>query len=306
MPKTRRVLTKRTHVKASSRQKPHICFDMLPTSEDELIAWADQAIEINPQNQPAPVVQVAMALSGDVSRLPAMNPTRAEMALLTTKKWQAGQEITFGFIRASQQIASHARNAVVELAKYANLKFRETTAAQAMVRIHDAEEGAYAYIGTDALGIPRNQKTMNLARSWADLATAIHEWCHALGMIHEHQSPAAPEDLWNVEAVYRAYSGPPNNWTREMIKSNVLDRYSRTNTNHTEWDRKSIMLYPMQAELLKNPAYATGWNKQLSETDKKFLGQTYPFADQPPPPPPTGDDITFTVPRAGTYRLVIP
>ena len=290
------------------KNKLHLCFDKLPKDEKQMIAWADQAAEINPQNAPQQAIAQASVLASVCMSMPGFDVAematyfnRAEMALLTSKKWQTGQEITFGFMRASTQIATHARNGFSEVAKHANLKFTEVAAASAIIRIADYEEGAYSYLGTDAKGIPKNQQTMNLARSWADLATSIHEICHAVGMIHEHQSPAGPADLWNEEAVYRAYSGPPNNWSRAMIKSNVLDRYTTNQTQYTTWDRKSIMLYPLDAALLKNPSYATGWNKALSAADKEFLGKIYPFADQPPeppepPPPPTteADILVFT------------
>lgn len=287
-----------------SRRKPHICFDMLPKTETELIGRARWAVEVNPQNAPAVVVaQVLTAMVLPEEEGPALF-TRAEMALLTSKKWQTGQEVTFGFLRASAKIADYARAAFVEISRYANLKFREVAAASAIVRIADYEEGAYSYLGTDALGIPRRQQTMNLARSWADLATAIHECCHAVGMIHEHQSPAMPADLWNEDAVYRYYSGPPNNWSREMIKSNVIDRYSASQTQYTEWDRASIMLYPLEAALLKNPAYATGWNKVLSAADKAFLDRIYPGIAPPPPPPPPSTGWRIVIEGTGTKPTV--
>ena len=43
----------------------------------------------------------------------------------------------------------------------------------------------------------------------------IHEFGHALGCIHEHQSPAA-DIPWDKEAVYRYYMGPPNNWSKRI------------------------------------------------------------------------------------------
>jgi hypothetical protein len=286
----------------SKSHKPHVCHDMLPKNEAQLLEWAEIAKSINPHNAPefssaataALLSSVCVVGSEDVREF-----TPLDMASLTTARWKVGDEITFGFMRASERIATHVRDAVETLKPYVNLKFREVDASVAKVRITDFEQGAYSYLGVHALGIPRNQETMNLARSWADLATTIHEWCHALSMIHEHQSPARPDDFWNEAAVYRAYGGPPNNWPREQVKSNVIDRYSKDSVNYTELDLKSIMLYPLEASLLKNPSFATGWNKKLSDKDKEFLQKIYPFPDAPPPPPP--DSLEVVIPRSGKW-----
>jgi hypothetical protein len=40
----------------------------------------------------------------------------------------------------------------------------------------------------------------------------IHEFGHALGLIHEHQNPSGGIQ-WNKPVVCRYYEGPPNNRT---------------------------------------------------------------------------------------------
>lgn len=299
--------TSRREVRPSKSSKPRVCHDMLPRDEGELLAWAAIATEANPANAPersslAHAVLASTCLAGVGCPPQVEKFTPLDMASLTAAKWRVGDEITFGFMRASEKTTTIARDAVETLKPLVNLKFREVDARVAKVRITDYERGAYSYLGVHALGIPISQETMNLARSWADFATALHEWCHALSMIHEHQSPARPSDFWNEVAVYRAYGGPPNNWSREQIKSNVIDRYTEESTDHTELDLKSIMLYPLDAALLRNPAYATGWNKALSETDKAFLRKTYPFPDAPPPPP--TNQLKVNIPRAGEWVFV--
>lgn len=279
--------------------KPHLCFDRLPESEAQLIAWADQACEYNPHNAP----QRPAAQAYGLSTLASVEPTRLEAASWTTKRWKVGDEITYGFMRASQRTVSIVRDAVSTLKEFVNLRFRETDAASAIVRIINLERGAYANIGTDCLGVPRNQETMCLAQSWADLATALHEWCHILSLIHEHQSPARPDNFWNEPAAYRSYAGPPNNWDRETIKRNVIDKYSQTViTQYTTFDRKSIMLYPLDAALLNDPSLATGWNKELSATDKQFLSSIYPFPTTPPPVGRVSIRLSADL-KAGNYEL---
>jgi hypothetical protein len=81
----------------------------------------------------------------------------------------------------------------------------------------------------------------------------LHEFGHALGCIHEHEAPTFTR-VWNKQAVYKAFSGPPNNWSKADIDSNILDKYSPKGMSCTEYDPKSIMLYAFPAEL-----FPTGW-----------------------------------------------
>jgi hypothetical protein len=102
----------------------------------------------------------------------------------------------------------------------------------------------------------------------------VHEFGHALGCIHEHQSPN--EHLnWDKDAVYRYFSGPPNNWDPKTIDHNILVKYSSEGTSATLFDPKSIMLYMFPAELFLDHK-ATNNNTDLSDMDKAFIRQMYP------------------------------
>jgi hypothetical protein len=104
----------------------------------------------------------------------------------------------------------------------------------------------------------------------------VHEFGHALGCIHEHQSPK--EDLkWNIDAVYKAFSGPPNNWSKADIDSNILEKYSAKGISATMFDPKSIMLYQFDASLFTDHK-GTQLNTALSKSDKKMISEMYPKA----------------------------
>src|SRR5918996_1323955 len=75
-----------------------------------------------------------------------------------------------------------------------------------------------------------------------DGGTAAHEFGHAIGLAHEHQNPAGGIE-WNEEVVLRDLSGPPNSWTPEQIRHNVLEKYRADQIRGTDFDRDSIMLY---------------------------------------------------------------
>lgn len=100
-----------------------------------------------------------------------------------------------------------------------------------------------------------------------------HEFGHALGCIHEHQSPAAGIP-WNRQAVYSYYAST-NEWTSKDTDKNIFELYAADTTQFSAFDSKSIMLYAIPAELTTN-GYSVGWNRELSETDKAFIGQVYP------------------------------
>ena len=101
---------------------------------------------------------------------------------------------------------------------------------------------------------------------------------------------------WNKQACYRYFGGPPNNWDRQTIDSNIFGTYSRESTQYSAYDRKSIMHYAIDAQLLTDPSRATGFNSTLSALDIEYLGKLYPKTDPiNPPPPPTGSGEIATL-----------
>jgi len=102
----------------------------------------------------------------------------------------------------------------------------------------------------------------------------VHEFGHALGCIHEHQSPT--EDLkWNADAVYQAFSGPPNYWSKDEIDHNILQKYSPEGISATSFDTDSIMLYQFDGSLFTD-GVGTPLNTHLSDKDKGMIAQMYP------------------------------
>ncbi len=106
----------------------------------------------------------------------------------------------------------------------------------------------------------------------------VHEFGHAIGAIHEHSVPTGGI-VWNLPAVYRYFSGPPNNWSKEDIDFNIIQKYSVSQLNGTTFDKRSIMLYSFPPELILGPASlrksGTPENTQLSTLDKSFIARFY-------------------------------
>ena len=82
---------------------------------------------------------------------------------------------------------------------------------------------------------------MNLG--FIDQGTVLHEFGHALGLIHEHQSPASGGFDWDREEVIKSLSGPPNNWDLATIEHNMFGKYDSSQLSMTKYDSKSIMHY---------------------------------------------------------------
>lgn len=206
------------------------------------------------------------------------------MALIGAKKWPAGSTLKCRFLSGSETQKANVIRKAKLWEQYANIQIDFVETDDEQVRIDfQAGQGSWSAIGQDVLDntyFPKTQPTMNfgwLADDTDDTEyerVVVHEFGHALGCIHEHQSPK--EHLkWNVEAVYAQFSGPPNNWDKPTIDANILQKYSPQGIDATIFDRDSIMLYQFPAELFLNHV-GTPLNTHLSEKDEAFIAKLYP------------------------------
>jgi len=142
---------------------------------------------------------------------------------------------------------SYSENQIFDWAniwtQYCGIEFKKVDSPNGSdIRIgFNSDDGAWSYIGTDCLDIPLREFTMNLG--FIDTATVLHEFGHALGLIHEHQSPAKGNFRWNKPEVVKSLSGPPNYWDLGTIQSNMFHRYKKSEISGTEYDQRSIMHY---------------------------------------------------------------
>lgn len=203
-------------------------------------------------------------------------------ALVKGVKWRAGDKITIAFLDGDARQQERVRQYALEWTKPGmarlTLSFTKDPAA-ALIRISFQYDGSWSTLGTSCKQVPRGQPTMNYgwltATSDEDEArrVVLHEFGHALGLIHEHQNPTGGIP-WNKEAVYRELSGPPNNWSRETVDHNLFEPYSRKETNYTRTDPASIMMYPIKKSWTTN-GFSVGLNSKLSPTDERFIREQY-------------------------------
>jgi len=143
----------------------------------------------------------------------------------------------------------------------------------------DEADGCWSYIGIDCKN-PRYKGESTINFAWFDVATTIHEFCHALGMIHEHQNPQNNLIKWDLDAVYNwAYT--TQGWDKDTTNINIIEPAQRKEINGSEYDPYSIMLYFYPPELTSDNK-GTNENLRLSPTDVIFINKLYPNSDQTP------------------------
>ena len=138
--------------------------------------------------------------------------------------------------------------------------------------------GSFSKLGRFAQAGDRTQRTMNLG--WMTMAlpdadaraVVLHEFGHALGLVHEHMNPAQPID-WNKDKVredMRASQG----WPDDKIDANMFRRYETSEIFGTDVDPTSIMMYPILPGWTKN-GFTVDFNTTLSTADKALIRSAY-------------------------------
>ncbi|MEW6705276.1 MAG: matrixin family metalloprotease [Pseudomonadota bacterium] len=209
----------------------------------------------------------------------------ARMAVVNSKKWPLGSTLRCRFLDGSAKMRNTVTRIAKEWERHADIKLKFVSKGPAEIRISFyADEGSWSAVGRDALNtayFPLHQPTMNFGwlRDDTDKEEAhrvvTHEFGHALGCIHEHQSPKFTRK-WNTAAVMKYFQGPPNFWTPEDIRANVLEKYSPKGLSATRFDPKSIMLYSFDAALFSDGLGDTNENTDLSSLDKTMIAKMYP------------------------------
>ena len=202
---------------------------------------------------------------------PPSAPGEISRGVLDVRKlWINGSTLRVRFMEGTADQQNLVRQQAAWWLEHANLKFDFNNALDAEIRImFDSSDGAWSYVGTDARSIPQSEPTMNLG--FLDGGTAAHEFGHAIGLGHEHQNPKGGIE-WNEPVVIRDLGRPPNSWTPDQVRHNVLEKYKEDqHLRATGFDRDSIMLYAFPGTWTKS-GQGTNFNTVLSTGDKTFIG----------------------------------
>ncbi len=268
------------------------------------LTWGGQAVtgEAVPLDVAAPPTGPDLVVpypeTGVVCKPPLLPPGVQEAVVDGTRLWPNGSTLNVLFVDGAN-VPFQACDRIAQLVKYnwgqhANLKFQFFQGAPDANRPYHirvkmlADEGYNSSLGTDALKIAG--PSMYLSRIY-DLPldgaefkrVVLHEFGHALGMYHEHQSPAALSAIvWNQDVVYKEMGGPPNNWSRSLVEFAVFRTFA-SSLFSPALDLRSIMIYNIPARWTTN-GFSASANSELSENDREYIRRAYPGA--PPPEAP--------------------
>ena len=208
------------------------------------------------------------------------SPLTVRAAVEWPKLWSTGRTIRVLFLDGDTSVKTKVAQIAKEWEQVTNLKLDFVTSGASEIRISFLDKGfSWSTVGTDANTVPRTQATMNYG--WLEPNTSLreyqrvvrHEFGHALGMIHEHQNPAA-HIPWDKPKVYAYYA--QQGWSTDDVDRNIFRVYDEDSTNFTSHDPTSIMQYAVPDSLTIG-SYAIGWNTELSHTDRTFMRQQYPM-----------------------------
>jgi len=223
-----------------------------------------------------------------------------EFVVVLPNRWAVGQHLRICFFGGSAALRGRIITDAREWLKYANLKFdtggpngRDCQARdESEIRIGFSEPGLWSYIGTQSIDrrlINNSLSSLNLAGFDSNppseprfTGIVLHEFGHALGFHHEHQSPSQGCDKEYDWPKLYAYYKQNYGWDQTKVDDNV--RELQADRRAYDWsapDLKSIMLYASDKQFLKkgiaSPCFFAE-NDTLSPTDEQGALKTYPFA----------------------------
>lgn len=140
--------------------------------------------------------------------------------------------------------------------------------------------GSWSDIGTDStVSVSQGAPSMNLGWFGAETAdaeftrTTVHEFGHALGLIHEHSHPGV-DIPWNETNVFAYYE--KLGWGPDKVRKNIFKKYDASQLNFSSYDRSSIMHYSIPREFVLDEKFAMERPWILSALDKQFVASNYP------------------------------
>jgi hypothetical protein len=219
-----------------------------------------------------------------------------ELVFEDLKLWQVGT-IKVSFKGGTSTLHKKIADTAAQWCKYGNILFdfgytkkkktyrKWTPTDGSHIRVGFEYGGYWSLVGTDSKDpdiAPNGDITLNLngfdkrlPPDWA--GTVLHEFGHALGFHHEHQSPHTTCDF-DWDKLYDFLAKPPNEWSKAKVDHN-LRQLPGGGLTFSPNDKTSIMHYAFPAWMFKKGANSpcfTAHNNILSPMDKQMMGEAYP------------------------------
>ncbi|MBC7509089.1 MAG: hypothetical protein H7320_10135 [Ferruginibacter sp.] len=196
--------------------------------------------------------------------------------------WDNGKVLNVKILSGSTMLKEKVKRYAREWEKWANIKFNFIDDGDAQIRLYLGDKkGNHGHV-TMGLGIRALMRdnadfTMHLDTTSLTIekvlkGTVMHEFGHAIGLMHEHMSPASGIK-WRKESVYGRFK--LMGWDKDMVDAQLFQKYNMSYTNGTRYDSKSIMHYPI-SQWDTQDGYNVDWNFDLSDGDKALIGALYP------------------------------
>jgi hypothetical protein len=238
------------------------------------------------------------------------------------KIWPKGQLLRVCFFGGDKVVRTLIASVAPEWSNVSGLSFdfgsspsfRDCASPQtgfSHIRIGFSDKGRWSLVGTDSTSLANQyQPSMNFSRfdqiysqfngvtvasvlsnsKAADRGTILHEFGHAIGLLHEHQNKNL--NCWNelildgATNVYTYYGGPPNNWSKDKVRRNLgLILLTDPGAISGAPDPKSIMGYFLPEQILRagknSKCYIPSRSNVISQLDKAWVTAYYQGASEP-------------------------
>jgi len=242
--------------------------------------------------------QQSPCLSDHLSKSYESDKALSQGVFEQSSKWLPGQTIIVSFLDRNQYLEGKVKEYVKLWSNECDINFEFTDQPNADIRIRFVEgAGSWSFVGKTSLHrscriFSENGHVQTSAYEGTDGASMnfgwltirtpeeeirrviLHEFGHALGLLHEHQNASSPI-VWNIPVALNYYVNELG-WSKEMFYEDIVRKYGdESEYSNKKYDRFSVMHYYVPAQFTKN-GDSVGWNTNLSQGDKEIIREMYP------------------------------